>query len=362
MQKASLEDMVTEKGLDFLHKAQIDFEPKVSIIIPVYNTDEYLRECLDSVVNQTLSEIEIICVDDGSTDSSLKILKEYAEKDKRINILQQNNSGAGRARNNGLRLATGEFLYFLDSDDYIKEATLETLYKKAIETDSDICLCRHVELNTQTQEFLDCPWSLREEILPKKESFSFKDMPENLLELCPPNLFIKLFRRSFIEEQGIFFQEIKTCNDVYFSFSSMLLAKKIATINEVFCIYRTRHNNLTKTRGEHAECILKAYQEIKTTLEKRGLFKQSEETFYKASIRNFTYEYWHCRQRKRFELLNLAKKFLPKSYFSILLEEISVKSYFKSFCGAIEFIRDDKKIAIKLYNSLILSIKKKEGN
>ena len=85
---------------------------KVSVILPVYNTEKYLPECLDSIINQSLRDIEIICVDDGSTDSSLQILKEYAEKDKRIVVLEQNNSGAGIARNKGMEVAKGKYLSF----------------------------------------------------------------------------------------------------------------------------------------------------------------------------------------------------------------------------------------------------------
>ena len=99
---------------------KIDYTPKVSVIIPVYNVEQYLRECLNSVIKQTLKEIEIICVDDGSTDNSLDILKEYAEKDHRITIITQKNLHAGVARNAGLSIAKGEYLSFLDSDDFFE--------------------------------------------------------------------------------------------------------------------------------------------------------------------------------------------------------------------------------------------------
>ena len=99
---------------------------KVSVIIPVYNVEQYLRPCLDSVLNQTLKNIEIICIDDGSTDDSLKILMEYAEKDNRITILKQKNKGAGVARNYGMSIATGEYFLFLDSDDFFSETLLQS--------------------------------------------------------------------------------------------------------------------------------------------------------------------------------------------------------------------------------------------
>ena len=99
----------------------------VSVIIPVYNLEKYLKQCLESVVSQTLKDIEILCVNDGSTDSSLEILEEYASRDTRIRIINQENHGAGNARNTGLNIAAGEYLYFLDGDDYIENKTLELL-------------------------------------------------------------------------------------------------------------------------------------------------------------------------------------------------------------------------------------------
>ena len=94
--------------------------PKVSVIIPVYNVEDYLRQCLDSVINQTLKDIEIICVDDGSTDNSLQIFREYEQKDSRVKVLTQKNQYAGVARNTGMNIARGHYYVFLDSDDFLK--------------------------------------------------------------------------------------------------------------------------------------------------------------------------------------------------------------------------------------------------
>ena len=109
-------------------------QPIVSVIMPVYNGETYLRQCLDSVVNQTLKEIEIICVDDGSSDRSVEILKEYAAKDERVMVLQQANAGAGAARNNGLSKASGKYLSFLDSDDFLKQICWRRQWKRLRQT------------------------------------------------------------------------------------------------------------------------------------------------------------------------------------------------------------------------------------
>ena len=118
----------------------IDYVPKVSVILPVYNVAKYLPECLDTVLNQTLKAIEVICVDDGSTDNSLQILREYAQRDGRITVVSRENKGVGYSRNEGMKLATGEFVAFMDPDDYYPDASvLEVMYSKAIEHNVKIC-------------------------------------------------------------------------------------------------------------------------------------------------------------------------------------------------------------------------------
>lgn len=111
---------------------------KVSVIIPVYNSAQYLTKCIESMLNQTLKEIEIICVDDGSTDESLAIIKNYKKLDSRIKILTQENKYAGVARNNGMRIAKGEYLFFLDSDDFSSDTLLEKVYFKGKDTNADV--------------------------------------------------------------------------------------------------------------------------------------------------------------------------------------------------------------------------------
>jgi glycosyltransferase involved in cell wall biosynthesis len=127
--------------------------PKISVIIPVYNTEKYLPKCLDSVLAQTFQDFEVICVNDGSTDGSLAILEEYAKKDPRIRVLTQVNQGQSVARNEGMKLAGGEYICFLDSDDFYDEDFLYTLYTKSVESDADIVMTntRYVNGNDSTQ-------------------------------------------------------------------------------------------------------------------------------------------------------------------------------------------------------------------
>lgn len=139
---------------------------KVSVILPVYNGEKYLKQCLDSICSQTLKEIEILCVDDGSTDHTAEILADYAKKDERIRVIHQANAGAGAARNNGLRQASGEYLSFLDADDFFEPDMLERAYAKAKEEDAQIVVFASDQYREDLDDYREVKWTLRKEALP----------------------------------------------------------------------------------------------------------------------------------------------------------------------------------------------------
>lgn len=112
--------------------------PKISVIVPIYNAELYLEECIHSVLNQTLRDIELLLIDDGSTDGSFRICEEYSKKDNRVQVFRNKNVGQGLERNFGVKKAAGEYIAFLDSDDQYKEDALERLYQKAMETNADM--------------------------------------------------------------------------------------------------------------------------------------------------------------------------------------------------------------------------------
>ena len=126
--------------------------PIISVIIPVYNSEKYLRKCLDSVINQTLKDLEIICVNDGSTDQSLEILNEYINVDNRITVINQDNLGAGAARNKGLEVAKGEYIHFLDADDWLEPNAYELVYHHVKKSDTiiDICMFLYKKYDNET--------------------------------------------------------------------------------------------------------------------------------------------------------------------------------------------------------------------
>ncbi len=239
--------------------------PKVSVIIPVYNAAPFLHQCLDSIVHQTLTDIEIILVNDGSTDDSNNILNECSSKDNRISIINQENKGAGAARNSGLRLATGKYLSFLDADDFFEPEMLEKLYNKCEETGADIAIYKANSYDNQKGEIIgDLGWTSLAGI-PDKPLFSYKDV-ERFYQCCSSVAWDKFFRKSFVDEYGIIFQEIRFCNDVYFVHTLLCLTKKITTLNEHFVIYRQNvPTSIFATSKNDPLCF---YESIRATREK----------------------------------------------------------------------------------------------
>ena len=290
---------------------------KVSIIIPIYNVEKYLKQCLDSIVNQTLKEIEIICVDDGSTDGSLEILKEYAQKDSRFIILQQKNKGAGSARNAGLRIAQGEYLYFLDSDDFAQIDLLEKTYTQITKTNTDICIFENNSYHDIKKEIIPCNWLKGFELAPDKEVFNMQDIPDSFFQICNIPAYTKLYRHKFIKNYKIKFQEIRTCNDVFFNFYALSMADRITIWKEELVTHRVQHDNLTKTRGKNINCILKAFKKLKKELKKAKKFNLLVNTFYKRAVGNFNYELRQIQDKKLREywILKLYK-FIPTEYWT----------------------------------------------
>lgn len=254
--------------------------PKVSVIIPVYNTEKFLKECLDSIINQTLKDIEIICVDDGSIDNSLNILNEYSQKDSRIKFLTQQNKGAGAARNKALEIANGEFLAFIDSDDYCESNFLEKMYAKACKTNADITICAvdSYDVNTNKRERL--PYSLELNNLPQEEVFNAFSMPNTIFNSFQNWNVNKLFKHSFIKDQHIQFQEIYRTNDLLFTCTALILAKSITTINEGLMIYRVgMTTNSQASNHLYPTDFYKAFMALKDFLIENNLYKTYRESF-----------------------------------------------------------------------------------
>ena len=221
---------------------------KISVIVPCYNTEKYIGQCIESILAQTHDNIEIICVDDGSTDATRDIIVEFQQKDNRIQLLCQKNMYAGVARNTGIDHATGEYICFLDSDDFFEKTMLEQLYSSAEINSSDIVLCNASLYDNSTGADTAASWVLHSEYLPSaKEVFSRNDIPALILRVSCSAPWNKLYRTQFIRDKLIKFMDTKRCNDVYFSDMCMLLAERISCVNRNLVHYRI--NNPDSLQG-----------------------------------------------------------------------------------------------------------------
>ena len=205
--------------------------PQVSIILPVYNVEKYLRQCLDSIVNQTFKDFECICVNDGSTDNSVSILEEYAQKDKRFKIISQENRGLSGARNTGLKQATGKYVTFIDSDDWIADNFLEVLYEIIEKYQYDIAICNYQFYYSKDDKYI--PFT--QNIIIDKETAKFDKF--RCCYICG-SVNIKLYRKKFLEDNKITFLENVVMEDYIFSIISCLSTEKIISIKDCLYYYR----------------------------------------------------------------------------------------------------------------------------
>lgn len=288
---------------------------KISVIIPVYNAEKYLRECLDSIVKQTLQEIEIICIDDGSTDNSLAVLREYERKDERLKIIEQLNSGAGAARNAGMKAARGEYLAFMDADDVYCSGALNAVYSKAKEFNSDISVFEAIFFDNKSE------WQvaqLNQFLLAGRETYSSYEEPDFLFQIAACNPWSKLFRREFVQKSTLQYQEIKTANDLCFVCSAMACAEKIAVLNEPLVKHRVLHSgNLQSVKIKTPLDFMAALEHLKSNLQQFGLWEKLKHSYLNCALSHFVYN-WQtldkqgkkhifAKSREIIELVELAK-------------------------------------------------------
>lgn len=267
--------------------------PVVSVIVPVYNVEQYLPQCLDSIVNQTLKNIEIICVNDSSTDNSLNILNHYAEKDPRIKVVTQPNGGAGAARNRGLSLAAGKYLSFLDSDDFFEPDMLELAYNKAVCDKADFVVFQSDQYYTDRKEFVSVPWTLREKEIPPYTPFNHRQMTDNIFKVFVGWAWDKLYDREFVEKNHLRFQEQRTSNDMLFVFSGVAVAKRISVVKKILAHQRRdAKDSLSKTRENSWYCFYDALSVLRDRLKSEGLYDELEKDYINYALH---FSLWNIR-------------------------------------------------------------------
>lgn len=231
-------------------------QPKVSIIVPVYCVEKYLHACVDSLLAQTLEDIEIILVDDGSPDQSGKIADEYAEKDSRIKVIHQSNAGLGPARNTGMEAATGEYIGFVDSDDWVKPDMFVRLYQEAVRNDADIVVGGYQEVKDGiTTKCYVHPLSgmvldHREDILRIRKNLYAYGTENKTREVFPVTACASVYRREIIQSLGLRFQNILS-EDRIFNLDAYREAQKMVFIDSVdYCYRKDGQVSITQTFSE----------------------------------------------------------------------------------------------------------------
>lgn len=241
----------------------MDNQIKVSVIIPVYNAAEHINQCLDSVVGQTLQEIEIICVDDGSTDGSGNILEEYQERDTRVKVYHQQNRFAGCARNLGLRNAVGKYIIFWDSDDFFELDALEKLYQKCEEDQAEIGVCGGKRMDNISGVTYSSGVYVVKKMLPEIIPFSRKEIPQFIFNFTTNVPWNKMFLREFVLKHQLEFQPLRQANDVYFSMVALFLSERITVIPEPLVTYRMDNtHSLTGRASDNRYCTMEAYEAV----------------------------------------------------------------------------------------------------
>lgn len=272
--------------------------PKISIIICAYNREEYLKRCLNSVKNQTLKNIEIICADDGSTDNTLDVFRKYANKDHRFKFFTQKNSGPGVARNKAIKMATGEYIMFLDSDDWIELNTCEELYKKVKLNDLDILLFLMKNYSEETGEYYEDSYYNLTPISDDFENkvFSHEDI-SNIIFSISISACQKIYKRSLVKK--VHFAEKLLFEDNPFFWGVMLQAKRMSLLKKHFYL-RSRHTSSITSEYDN-----KYFDVIPISNKVISIFKELNlVNMYKYQLTNYKINYisqWYHMMEEKYK-------------------------------------------------------------
>lgn len=315
--------------------------PKVSVIVPVYNTEKYLRKCLDSLVNQTLYEVEIVVVNDGSTDGSEVILEEYEKKySDKFKLMHKGNGGQASARNLALRLCTGEYIGFLDSDDFVNLDMFEKMYNAASTQNADYVACGYKDITYEEDAEI-----VLKEYVASKVANTTRDLFVGAL-VSP---FLHLYKREVFEESGVVFPEGYIYEDTAFYLNLIPYIKSVVTLEESLAV-RVRHSNSTMStfKKERVRHIMPVIQYALDFYKEKGHYDtyRNELEYFCVKVLLCSSLERVCRLHKRSDSMDLAKETLQ--FISQNFGEYRKNPYFKS--GVTNwYIKSVNAVTIRLY-------------
>lgn len=262
---------------------------KVSILVPIYNVEEFLPQCLDTLINQTLKDIEIICINDGSPDSCSEIIKEYAKKDSRIVVISKKNSGYGDSMNKGLSVAKGEYIGIVEPDDFIDLDAFECLYKTASKNKAEVAKANFYEYCGETDEDSGVS-ELFNTAFPNDETGRIIDPQVNrAIFLQPPSIWAAIYKRSFLKENNVQFLPTPGASyqDLGFNFKVWSSARRAFFIERAFLHYREDNENSSIKSAGKIYAVRDEYAEIKRFIAEKGLFEKLKKEYYACKISSY---------------------------------------------------------------------------
>lgn len=351
---------------------------EISVIIPVFNVENFLKECLDSVCNQSFKDIEIICINDGSSDNSLEILREYEKKDGRMKVIDQSNRGLGASRNRGLDIACGNYIYFLDSDDYIDLDTLNKLYCSAKSNDSDVVLFKFQSFDdNHNVHYRGIEFKIDEifgEINYSNFVFNYMDVKRHVLNSAF-SACLKLYKKEFLDSfDDFYFPENLSFEDVIFHVKIMVRALKISFVDENLYYYRSNENSLLNSSANGLD-IFEVIDMVEEFLKENDYYSalENEFIFFKIAqilvymISTGSEEYF-TRAKQNFKNLQIKNEKTLKKYaiegYNLVLRSNSFSEYLISYyeLKISNLKKSNKRLSkenekLKLINKEILSSK-----
>ena len=258
---------------------------KISVVMPIYNAEKYLGRAIRDVLNQTLSDIELICVDDGSTDNSTDIINSFVKKDSRVSSIRQSNAGPSVARNKGFVLAQGKYVIFLDADDMYEPTLLESLYNMAQKDNLDVAVTRFDIYNESSKSYVKQADEPHASIFAPGKVTSKNEYPDFIFGSTTGYVWNKLIRTSFIRDKKIAFDnDLYVFEDVHFVCSVMALAERVERIDDILIHHRvySEQSRATLFRKYYGQVPV-VYQKIRDFLKRQGMYIPLKKGFFNFS-------------------------------------------------------------------------------
>lgn len=258
---------------------------KISVVMPIYNAEKYLVRAIRDVLNQTLSDIELICVDDGSTDNSTDIINSFVKKDSRVSSIKQSNAGPSVARNKGFVLAQGKYVIFLDADDMYEPTLLESLYNMAEKDNLDVAVTRFDIYNESSKSYVNQADEPHASIFEPGKVTSKNEYPDFIFASTTGYVWNKLIRTSFIRDKKIAFDnDLYVFEDVHFVCSVMALAERVERIDDILIHHRvySEQSRATLFRKYYGQVPV-VYQKIRDFLKRQGMYIPLKKGFFNFS-------------------------------------------------------------------------------